>query len=49
MRELKECCNGDGRPIQWPSKVLCKECLAKLDQKMRQLFGKHIADEAKGE
>jgi hypothetical protein len=39
MREpLKVCCNGDGRPVQPPSWVLCKECLAKLDEQFKALL-----------
>ena len=34
---LASCCNGDGRPIQPPSKVLCAECLAKLDAQFQSL------------
>ena len=43
MKPLAHCCNGDGRPVQPPSKVLCKECLDKLLDKMIALgerFGK---------
>lgn len=35
--KLKTCCNGDGRPIQPPSEVLCKECLDELDRKFQAL------------
>lgn len=34
---LSSCVNGDGRPIQPPSWVLCAECFAELDAKMRAL------------
>lgn len=30
---MKNCVNGCQRPVQEPSKVLCKECLEKLDRK----------------
>lgn len=39
MKPLTACCNGDGRPIQPPSKVLCKKCLAELDRQMHALLG----------
>lgn len=31
-KPLKFCVNGDGRPVQKPSWVLCKECFAKLNE-----------------
>jgi len=31
------CVRGDGRPVCPPSKVLCKECLKKLDAKFEAL------------
>lgn len=37
--ERKTCVNGDGRPIQPPSEVLCRECLDALDKKMHALLG----------
>lgn len=37
MKKLKSCANGDGRPIQPPSLVLCKECFDKLDAKFAAL------------
>jgi hypothetical protein len=40
MKPLKCCCNGDGRPVCAPSKVLCKECLEALDKKINETFGK---------
>lgn len=39
------CVNGDKRPIQPPSKVLCKEYLAELDRKFTELakrYGCHL-------
>lgn len=30
----KLCVNGDSRPVQAPSKVLCKECLDDLDRNL---------------
>ena len=36
-KPLKYCVNGDGRKVQSPSWVLCKECLAKLDAKFKAL------------
>ena len=35
IKPLDFCCNGDGRKIQPPSKVLCAECFAKLDQQIK--------------
>lgn len=32
------CVNGDGRPICPPSKVLCRECLDKLSNKMQEIL-----------
>ena len=37
-KPLKECVNGDGRPVQPPSWVLCKECLEALSVKMHDLL-----------
>jgi hypothetical protein len=37
MKREKKCCNGCDAPVQAPSKVLCKECLAKLDAKFEAL------------
>ncbi len=37
MKPLKECCNGCGEPPCPPSKVLCKDCLDGLDDKMHSL------------
>jgi len=37
FKALTHCCNGDGRPVQPPSKVLCKECLTALSAKFDQL------------
>ena len=33
------CCNGDGRPVSPPSRVLCAECGAELNEKMEKLLG----------
>ena len=33
------CCNGDGRPVSPPSRVLCAECLAVLSAKIEKLLG----------
>jgi hypothetical protein len=30
--EERLCANGDGRPIQPPSKVICRECMEKIRQ-----------------
>lgn len=38
MKALSACYNGDGRPIQPPSKVLCRECFAALDVKLRAVL-----------
>jgi hypothetical protein len=37
MKALKKCANGCDAPPQAPSKVLCKECLEKLDIRFRAL------------
>lgn len=34
------CCNGDGRPVQPPSMVLCKECLDGIGEKLDVLGAK---------
>jgi len=49
MTESK-CCNGDGRPVKAPSKVLCAECLAKLSEKMNNLLkgGQHVNEPGVG-
>ena len=36
-KPLKVCINGDGRPVQPPSWVLCKECMAILDAKLKDI------------
>lgn len=36
-KPLKFCCNGDGRPVQPPSWVLCAECLRKMGEKFHKL------------
>ena len=38
MRPLKACANGDGRPVQPPSKVICKECMDEIGVKLRALL-----------
>ncbi len=42
MRDKKPskptCANGCHKPVQPPSKVLCKECLEKLDRKFTDLL-----------
>ena len=38
MKALKLCCNGDGRPVQPPSKVLCKECLNGIGETLRDML-----------
>jgi len=37
MKALKKCANGCDAAPQAPSKVLCKECLEKLDIQFRAL------------
>ena len=37
MKPLEYCVNGDHRPVQPPSRVLCQECFAVLDQQMHAL------------
>lgn len=38
MKPLVNCVNGDKRPVQPPSAVLCKECLANLNKKMHWIL-----------
>lgn len=37
FKALKACVNGDGRPVQPPSKVLCRECFEVLKQQFEDL------------
>lgn len=37
MKPHKSCVNGDGRPIQPPSEVLCAECFRQLGEQVRGL------------
>ena len=39
MRILDRCCNGCDRPPEYPSVVLCKECLEELGRKMHKVLG----------
>jgi hypothetical protein len=39
VKPLKSCVNGCNRPVQPPSKVLCKECFAKLDEQVHLVLG----------
>ena len=34
------CCNDDGRPVCPPSKVLCRECMDTIGEKLRALLAK---------
>ena len=34
------CCNDDGRPVCPPSKVLCRECMDMIGEKLRALLAK---------
>ena len=34
------CSNGDGRPVCPPSKVLCRECMDMIGEKLRALLAK---------
>jgi hypothetical protein len=47
MKALKKCANGCDAAPQAPSKVLCKECLEKLDIQFRAL-AKHPDYSASG-
>ena len=38
------CCNGDGRPVAPPSRVLCRECFERLDKKIRDLCAVALGD-----
>jgi hypothetical protein len=37
MKALSKCCNGCDAPVYAPSRVLCAECLTKLDAKIMAL------------
>lgn len=37
-KPLATCVNGDGRPVQAPSWVLCRVCLDRLSEKMHTLL-----------
>ena len=37
--DISECVNGCEKPVQPPSKVLCKECFKELDEKMKKILG----------
>lgn len=43
-KPLTYCCKGDGRPVQLPSWVLCRECLAALDAKFQALKAQLACD-----
>jgi len=45
-RELR-CVNHPDRPVQPPSKVLCQECFAALDHKMRVEMPRWFEDQAR--
>lgn len=32
------CVNGDDRPVRPPSKVLCRECMDKISDKMQEIL-----------
>ena len=34
------CCNGDGRQICPPSKVLCRECMDMIGEKLRAILAR---------
>jgi hypothetical protein len=41
VKPYSRCCNGCDAPPHAPSKVLCRDCFAKLDAKMQALFVRH--------
>jgi hypothetical protein len=43
------CCNRDGNPVHYPSKVLCRACFKALDAKMEALLSPRKAPDAGGE
>lgn len=47
MKPRTVCVNGDGRPVQPPSMVLCKECLDALDAKLHE-WQRRMIRRAKG-
>jgi hypothetical protein len=38
MKPLASCANGDGQPVQPPSKVLCRACFEALGEKLKGLI-----------
>lgn len=38
MKALSACYNGDGRPVQPPSAVLCRECLDEIETKVKAML-----------
>lgn len=43
---LEFCVNGDGKPVQPPSWVLCKECLGRLSEQFDKLRRAVCADDS---
>lgn len=46
MSAARLCCNGDGRTIQPPSNVLCRECMDGIGKKMRAMLEEMRAEDA---
>lgn len=48
MKQLGEkmCVNGCGKPVHWPSKVICKDCMDRITEKLKKLIelGKEIKE-----
>ncbi len=40
MKALKTCYNGCGKPVHYPSKVLCKDCLDAVGKKLQEIIDK---------
>ena len=38
MKALKDCYNGDGRPVCPPSRVLCSECLTRVGEDLKKMI-----------
>jgi hypothetical protein len=37
MKALKFCANGDGKPVHFPSKVLCKDCFRAVFNSLKKI------------
>jgi hypothetical protein len=46
MKALKYCANGDGKPVHYPSKVLCKSCFRNVFNSLK-IIEKELKNEKK--